>query len=779
MSEDNIWTPRELILTLMAIALVLFVHSAIPFLMIPTRGQAVWTTGFSQSMANGSLFDFYAHDFGIPKPAAIAFGLAGAWPASLLIRLGLQSADAYAGMVMLWLGLAMVSAYQIARRFGATRSIALSGAVLWMTMPIIWAHSGYSMVSLGMALLSFYFLATLRLFLIKSNTVRIAPTTIVLYVTATILSVFMDGYTFMMFATGASILLLYSLMTRPDIRPMLLKIAIPVHASSFALAYLLFSTYIGKLNFEAHQIEFFRGWGLDLSFIAIPTEGVLWLPDLLGLSLTRTDELYFGDSSVWETTFALPVVLFGLLAWSQARHRMKISTGILLVAIFGFYMALGPSLKMNSIKPEALQLSLPREQSALMAPQYAVAPTGSAWISGKLPGFNVMRASYRWSALGVFAFWLLIVIFISSTENKKGVIWFGCFFVLVLLNLPDYEKRWRGGIDNRNMLQQIDQELVVEFGRHIRPAETVAFLPWGNDFMANYLAPKVGFRTFNIGGDKNLAAAQSAWPQEMLLLGGKVDVSKAMASVKMLIDGTADVLVLPYFHMLWTPDFWPCVDKTTVTPADEARESLPKISSFLCPTKLRAELQQAIVALVAAPYVDVVETALFATIRLRPEFSGQANRSALFSSIIGGIQYPIAIGAGVKEIPFVLSEGWHDLEAHHVWSKAAAKLLLPIPKDCESIKCEVKLIFGAFGASPKRPVAILFNSAEQGWEWSEQIKALSGDAIGLNVPLAGATGSRSIKITIPNATSPQLLIGSLDGRILGISLQHIELIKTK
>lgn len=777
MSENDSWKVSELVLALLALFLVLFVQGAIPFLMLPTLGQAVWTTGFSQSMANGSLLDFYAHDFGIPKPAAIAFGLAGAWPASLLIRLGLHAADAYAAMAAFWLGAAMFSAYRIARRFGGTKLIALSGAVIWMTMPIIWAHAGYSMVSLGVALLSLYFLAAFKLFLIEADIPKITSASIVLYVIAAIVSVFMDGYTFMMFATGSSVLLLYALLTRAGIRSKLLKIAVPVHVVSFVLAYVLYSLYIGKSNFEAHQLDFFRGWGLDLSFLAIPTKGVLWLPDLLGVSVKRSNELYFGDGSVWVTTFALPVLILGLLSWLRARRLTKISTGILLVSVFGFYMALGPSLKINSVKPEALQLSHPRQQSVLMASEYAVVPTGNAWISENLPGFNVMRASYRWSALGIFALWVLIVIWISKADRKEARVWLGFLFILFLLNLPDFQNRWRGGVDNRIMFQQIDQDLVAELGKKIQPNETVVFLPWGNDFIANYLAPKVGFRTFNVGGDKNLAAAQGDWPGEMLSLGGEVEAGKAISSLNILIDGTADVIVLPYFHMLWSPHVWPCIEKTTARLTDEARYSLSKIPGFLCPSERRSELQAVIAALSASPYVEVAETDLFTTVRLRPEFAGQANLLALRSSIVGSTQYPISIGPGFAEAPYVLWEGWHGLEAHHVWSKSKARLLLPVPKHCETEKCEIQLIFGVFGASPERPVDILFDSVDQGWGWSENVTAVSGDPIAVNVPLVGGARLIAINLSIPDATSPQQLIGSPDGRVLGISLQRIEILK--
>jgi hypothetical protein len=769
------WTVRESLFASAAIAFVLFVYGALPFLMIPTLGQAVWTTGFSQSFANGPLFSFYAHDFGIPKPAAIAFGLAGAWPASLFIRLGLHPADAYAGMAALWLGLAFFSAYQIARKFGETRSISLLGGVTWMTMPIIWANAGLSMVSLGIGLLPFYFLAALNLFLIESETNRISISAIALYFLAAIVAVFMDGYTFMMFATGASILLAYTVIAQPELRPAVMRIAIPVHVTSFALAYVLFSTYIGKSNFEAQPIDFFRGWGLDLSFIAIPTKGVLWLPDMLGISLKRTDEIFFGTFNVWRTTFSLPMLLLGLVAWWRAKRHLKIATGVLLLAICGFYMALGPSLKISSTKPESLQLSHPRQQSALMPAELAVMPTGNAWISERLPGFNVMRASYRWSALGVFALWLLVIIRVSRTGKNDRVLWLLALIGMTLVNLPHVPQRWQDGIDARAMFQQIDRDLVAELRQRVRPSETAAFIPWRNDFMANYLAPKIGFRTFNIGGDKNLAEAKTRWPPEMLALGREVDPGKALTAAKMLVDGTADVVILPYFHMSHSVFLWPCPHETTAALSEEQRERFYSRSGFLCPAERRQELRSFILALQDLPYVDVFESSLFATIRLRPEFLGRANRSALISAILDNIQYPIVLGSGFKEGPYVLREGWHELETHHVWSQAISKLTLPVPKDCGTIHCDAILKFNVFGASQEHPVSVKFESTEFGGTWNETIVSTSSNEIAISVPLDSQGGIQEISIAIPEATSPMTLIGSHDGRILGIGLKQIDI----
>ncbi|WP_176487432.1 hypothetical protein [Candidatus Regiella insecticola] len=173
MSNNQKWCFKEGIFAGAAIIFMLFLHGAVPFLMTPTLGQAVWTTGFAQSFSHAPWYSIYAQDFGIPKPAAIAFGLAGAWPTSLLIRLGLHPADAYSGMVAFWLIVAFFSACKIAKNFGATRSIALLGGMAWVSMTIIWKHASYSMVSLGIGLLSFYFLAVLKLFLAMPGTTKI------------------------------------------------------------------------------------------------------------------------------------------------------------------------------------------------------------------------------------------------------------------------------------------------------------------------------------------------------------------------------------------------------------------------------------------------------------------------------------------------------------------------------------------------------------------------------------------------------------------------------
>ena len=623
MSEVDNWTAREKAFAVLAVGLMLLFHGAVPFLMTPTLGQALWTTGFAKSFANGHLYSIYAHDFGLPTPAAIAFGLAGALPASWLLRLGLHASDAYAGMVALWLMLAFYSAYLISQAFGGSRSVSILGAMTWMSMPTIWAHAGYSMLSLGIALLPFYLLAALNLF--QHASVSGPKSRAFLYFIAAFVSVFMDGYTFVMFATGSSILLCYFLLTDVSNRRSLLIVALPIQIASFSAAYLAYTIYVGTDQFETSPIDFFRGWGLDLSFIAVPTKGFHWFLDFLGVSVTRTDALYFGDASVWSTTFSLPVILAGLFAWWQVRRKCSVATGFLAVAIVGFFMALGPTLKIDAIKSEHIQTIQPRQQSAMMPAEYGLGPTGSTWISETLPGFKSMRASYRWSAVGIFALWTCVTIWAGSFP-RGSVIPVATLMVITFLNIPNLPQRYRALTDNRAQFLQIDGDLLEKLRGSVKRNEVVAFAPWGNDFIANYLAPTVGFRTFNIGGDKNLTSAQANWPPAMLALGGELDTSKISLITKILWDRNADVVVIPYFHMLWSPHLWPCVDQTTAKLTELSREYWNAIPGFYCPDQRKIMLRPVIQEMEQLPDVDVTDGDLFATIRLRRQFSADTER---------------------------------------------------------------------------------------------------------------------------------------------------------
>lgn len=752
MNHDVRWTNSELSGAVLAVCFVLFLHGAVPFLAMPTLGQAIWSAGFAQSFSNGPIYDLYAHNFGIPKPAAIAFGLAGAWPMSLFIRLGLHPADAYTSVFALWLCVAFYGAFAFSRCVGARRVHSLVAAVAWLSMPIVLNHAGYSMLSLGIALLPFYFLTAFKLFSVFTSSPRTLLGSSVLFFGAVVVSVFMDGYTFVLFATGSSILLISTFITHPGLRNKLLSYIGPIHVISFTGAYFLYRAYIGKSNYASHSIDFFRGWGLDLIFLLVPTRGVSWLADLAGLSEVRSDAVYFGDGAVWVTTFSIPVIILGSVAWVLVRRRSTLASGLLLIAAFGFWMSMGPSIKFNSVKPASLQTSHPGQHSALMPAEFGIMPTGNAWISENVPGFNVMRASYRWLALSIFAFWLLLVIKIAKSDGNQRVIWMSMLIAMTVFSLPALDKKWQSHVVARGMFSAIDDKLLSPLVLHVKSGERTAFIPWGNDFLANYLASRGNFFTYNIGGDKNLEAAQTQWPSALLGLKAPLTLDHVEYVKKLLLEGHADTIIVPYLNLLEAAHEWPGPSGTS---------------------RFDASLKGFTGKLRALDYLSVTDTEYFTTIRLTSP--SDKERLALMSRLMSEANYPIVITAELESSALILAEGWHALESKHVWSSAEAKLQLPIPSVCESRHCSVVLRFVAYGASPQRPVPVTFRSHSDGTAWDNQIVINSSYDQNVVVPLQGSKKIQEISISTANAISPVALTGSPDGRVLGVGLKTIEL----
>lgn len=606
------------IFTISAWCFMLFINSAVPFWALPTLAQAVWTTGFSLSFIQNSLLSIQATNFAYPHPASIAFGLAGAYPAGILIAMGFHPSDAYTIMIAVWLTVAFWGAWRLGRFLGLSASLSTLGALLWTSTPIIWAHAGYSMLSLGIALLPLYF-STVVIFLVNTVTMgRANLKSVIGYLLVPIVAVFMDGYSFMFFAVGSSIFAAYIFIQHKEMRVYLTKYALPIHILAFSLAYGLYALYIGKADYSPAPMDFFRGWGLDFSFIAIPTKGMLWLWDLLRLSVARSDAQFFGDASVWITTFSLPLVLLGALAWWLTRKSSKLATGFLILALFGFYMALGPSLKVDSTKPDSMQIAMPQQMSALMPADLAIAPTGNAVLSKYVPGFNNMRAAYRWSALGMFGFWALLMLLLARKQSSSTqFVIIGLIIFLIINNLPNLTGQWQAAKNNRSMFLAVDYDLVQPLSQDLKHGETVAFLPYRNDFLVNYLAPKLEIRTFNVGGDKNLEEARTHWPVIMQQFKmGRVDPWFSGRVAQLLATGKANAVVLPYIDMLWAAHSWPY------------------------PNKYQTELKSVEKELGASKLFEVVHRQHYAVVRLKPAYAAQADSSALLNILATDMPSP-------------------------------------------------------------------------------------------------------------------------------------------
>lgn len=141
--------------------------------------------------------------------------------------------------------------------------------------------------------------------------------------------------------------------------------------------------------------------------------------------------------------------------------------------------------------------------------------------------------------------------------------------------------------------------------------------------------------------------------------------------------------------------------------------------------------------------------------------------------------YPVRFSNASAAAQGLLGGGWHDLEANHVWSTAAATLNLPVPRHCQQQRCQFQLKFSAFGASPDRPVNVWVGHAtnrEPGL--SASVRLESGADVSV-VVRASDFPMQVMQIEVPLAISPKDLRGSRDPRVLGIGLRSVDLLDVK
>lgn len=554
-----------------ALAIVFAVYGAVPFVTLPTLGQALWISSYALSFANHGWPSILAHDFGIPDAARIAFGLSGAVVESaLLVTTPLGVADAYNVTIAGFLALAMWGAMRYALSLGARRSHALALATVWATMPLVWMHAGYSMLSIGIALLPLYLWTTQSLCDVaatgRATTVAACGTA---FVALACVAAFTDGYTFVMFGVGAGVQFVAQLALRRSTSIRVLAIGLPFYMTGFGMAYVLYARFVGTHDFAADPISVFRGFGVDVTMLLQPTEGLLWIWDVLRVSTPRSDVAFYGDASVWLTTFSAPVILVGLAGFKLTANKAR-AVPLLALGILATYLAFGPSLKIDSQRPvtdrEAgnFQVSMP--------PELAVGPTGTAWLSAHVPGFSSMRASYRWTALSSLAFWALFVLLIAelSTRGRHKTAWL-LLAAMLISNLPNPEVDITASdahIDERDVLlhapirfreqfTMLDRSIVTDFQHDAPKGGVTVFFPQGNDFLAAYLATKSGTRTYNIGGDKNVALASSQWPPSISTLFAS-DLATLPANIEHTLEsGDANAVVISYVDLLWNAHQWP------------------------------------------------------------------------------------------------------------------------------------------------------------------------------------------------------------------------------
>jgi hypothetical protein len=646
---------RLLLGYLLAYGAVVMVYRAIPFLSIPTLGQVVWISGFAKSFVNAGWPYIKAVNFGIPAQAPIAFGLAGTLLESLLIQIfKLPAYDAYAFGALIWLFVALVGAISFAGMLGTSRTRAPYFALIYMTLPVVWVHAGYSMLSFGFALLPLYVFSAFRIvyhFHEKSRAFFARGLDILLFVFVSFLAIFMDGYTYVMFCCATFIVFVTAFLRGDGSRVQLLVVTAPVICISGALSCLAYAHYVGTFGFSPAPMDFLRGWGVDIVMLLIPSKNVSWLCDLLHVSVARSFREFFGDGSVWASTFCAPLLLFGALGFCVGRlHRF--ATPLLLISAVAFYFALGPSLKINSLRPANERKD--GSESPLMPDQFAVMPTGSALLYANVPGLKSMRAPYRWCALSFVGLFGLTILLLEELFKRKRVGAACCVVVLLIAtNIPNLPRRLVDSIRYREAMKRMISDL-GPLNNDVGRGRRAVFYPQGNDFLATFLSSEGNYYTYNVGGDKNVELARRSWPSPVVVFfSAPFDGCLEFEIARILLSGKADCVVIPYFNMKWHAFEWP--------PDEKSVKEIEKAGFFLeTASKVKTRYGSLISRLSKDANFDVKDTDLYAVISL-----STAVAKSVLTTIEKGV--PVTFEKCSQGL-LCLRSGWSVAEQCGTWS---------------------------------------------------------------------------------------------------------------
>lgn len=573
---------------LVVFCVLLVFQGNLPYFGLSTLGQSIVIAGYPYEIVNSNFTEFKSSHVGFPSEMPLSTMLIPVMLMSALKMLGVYSPIDFNVAYAVFLFFGVFGAIKILEYFeisGIKKTLLL---LLLFFFPIIIQSQGYSHLHFGFTIFPFglYLYVLLYRDMIQNKVFDWLSTSfhLISLIFYTTVLVFTDGYCFLFFAMLGTVFTFFYML--PLIRKRLyfrFFILLLTHLASFVLAYVFYTSYVGFSEYSFSGISFFSDFSIDLIYLIRPTLGVHAFWDTLGISVFRSSNFLSGDRSVWSSSFVSPlfIVLIFVYLLSKRKGNTKNNDIFLAISIviliLSLYLSLGPVIKFEAIKVDN------STQFYEGAGRYYL--TGSHYLSENVPGFRNARASYRWIFLTFLSGWLLLVVLVRRICTRKANYVVSVALIFLLLQyMPNLKSLYISSVEKYSQFVDIEENFVRPLEKNISQGDVVAFLPWGNDFIISYVAPKLGFYALNIGGDKNVEIASRHWPKEMRYLNKVLDESNIDYLVLLLLNGSVDVVVLPYFNMLNAAHVWPDNSSTAKEHAWNAIRILEKYD-FLNITK--------------------------------------------------------------------------------------------------------------------------------------------------------------------------------------------------
>jgi hypothetical protein len=530
------------------LALVLVVYGFVPGLsQVPL--MATTTTGLITCLHDQGLASLWSWcmDLGLPLGAPTLTGLPQVylgWALSYLPGVSAWSAQQLVGALTTVLG--GCGAFLLLRRWSVPRWLALLATGSYLLGPNLLQLNGFAFTFNGFILLPAYLWCALRV--LDLMTGGRWPLAVTLAVALSLVMAFTDGYSF--FAAGAVIGCLVlgwavQARTRGGQRvPLAGSAAWVASLGGAAAAYAAWAPS-GSYTGEPY-LESFGQLAVDLATVFVPSGQFLY-PSVLGI----LDQ----GLPVWGSDVTPPTNYLGILVvatatagvTAAARRRSATDHEVLAVAaaaLLTLVLSLGPTLKVAQIDPglDASLVTLP-----------------NAWLYEHVPGFSSLRATNRWlvatrlclvllSAVGLAAAWRRF--WQGPVRHRAVVAAVAALAVAEVLPDPAHivlERRM-----SVERVRYLDEGIVAEAADLLREDELILMLPSTNDFLANYLVPLAGVRSYNVGIDKNHALSSARWPDAVVAANLSYG-PRAGDLVCTALRREADAVVLPYLDTRGAP----------------------------------------------------------------------------------------------------------------------------------------------------------------------------------------------------------------------------------
>lgn len=524
----------------------------------PTGAASYLTTGqiqCSASMGWSSLVD-YCDALGIPQGFPYVLGLPWILFGALLTHLpGVGSFAAYLLIGWISIGIGLGGGCQLMRTLDAPWVIALITPAIYLCSPSVLGMSGFGPTWTGFVLLPFYTWVHVAVMNRLDGPGRIWPALVCLWPLSA-LAMFTDGYSFITGWLLAGCLWL-AWTVRGSAVPIRKCLGLVCAAAAAGTAVLAYELYVPGGSFTPTAIDLFRAMGLDVVTLVAPTPQ-FWVWNLLGLD--RDFSMLWGDGS--NSTFNyVGVVMVGLAIGLFVVLRKRVSSRVVafgVAAVLALLLSLGPSLKIDDARPAALE-SVVTYESYLMPADLATAGLPTEFLYAKVPGLSDVRATYRWFLLTRFCVIVLAGLAIAELARSGRRTTATVLAVIAILDTaPNLPLQARDHSAAGAQTAAVRTNLVPDFRSAVRPGERVLFLPAGNDFLADLLAPSADVASYNAGGDKNLVLAQHSWPAPVTAAVANFGKAGEADAIEVALQsGLVDAVVLPRFDLRWSSYNWP------------------------------------------------------------------------------------------------------------------------------------------------------------------------------------------------------------------------------